>query len=137
MKHRKLFLSLLVTHWLLSFVPFLCGWLAVDSQPDLAQETWLERLPVSGTLSIVAVWLFGGILSLFWLSTGRRWALPCLAVYHCFFAIIVPLMDPFVSQTPNLFVALECLAYFLLGLAIAIYVFDKQLAKLPREVTGA
>ena len=43
-----------------------------------------------------------------------------------FFAMIVPLMDPFVVQTSNLFVALESLSYFLLGLAVAIYVLDRK-----------
>ena len=33
-----------------------------------------------------------------------------MAGYHCFFAMIVPLMDPFGVKTPNLFVALESLS---------------------------
>ena len=123
MKNRKLFLALLVANWLLSVGPFLYGWL---SPTELSSETWLDSMPVGFSLMIVGVWLFGGILVLFWLATGKRWALPCLAGYHCFFAMIVPLMDPFGVQTPNLFVSLESLSYFLLGLAVAIYVLDRK-----------
>ena len=123
MKNRKVFLALLVTHWLLSVGPFLYGWI---SPTELSSETWLDSMPVGFLLMIVGVWLFGGILVLFWLATGKRWALPCLAGYHCFFAMIVPLMDPFGVQTPNLFVSLESLSYFLLGLAVAIYVLDRR-----------
>ena len=126
MNNRKLFLTLLVTHWLLSVGPLLYGWISPKSPTELSSETWLDSMPVGFLLMIVGVWLFGGILVLFWLATGKRWALPCLAVYHCFFAIIVPLMDPFVVQTSNLFVALESLSYFLLGLAVAIYVLDRK-----------
>ena len=126
MKNRKLFLALLVANWLLSVGPFLYGWLSPKSPTELSSETWLDSMPVGFLLMIVGVWLFGGILVLFWLATEKRWTLPCLAVYHCFFAIIVPLMDPFVVQTSNLFVALESLSYFLLGLAVAIYVLDRK-----------
>ena len=126
MKNRKLFLALLVANWLLSVGPFLCGWLSPKSPTELSSETWLDSMPVGFLLMIVGVWLFGGILVLFWLVTGKRWALPCLTGYHCFFAMIVPLMDPFVVQTSNLFVALESLSYFLLGLAVAIYVLDRK-----------
>ena len=126
MKNRKVFLALLVTHWLLGVGPFLYGWLSPKSPTELSSETWLDSMPVGFLLMIVGVWLFGGILVLFWLATGKRWALPCLAGYHCFFAMIVPLMDPFVVQTSNLFVALESLSYFLLGLAVAIYVLDRK-----------
>ena len=83
MNNRKLFLTLLVTHWLLSVGPFLYGWLSPKSPTELSSETWLDSMPVGFLLMIVGVWLFGGILVLFWLATGKRWG------FHVWLAIIV------------------------------------------------
>jgi len=126
MNKRRLFLGLLLAHWLLSLCGFLGGLFHQNSPAEESPTVLLERIPQELALLLAAVWLIGGILILLGFSKHFSWALPSLVAYHVVFGIAIPVYDPFVETTPNLFIVIESLSYLFLGMAVSLYLFNRE-----------